>query len=66
MLNFKVACAQKFQTKNSFLAMPAKYGMLFLICKRFIEKMIRRKYRRTTPKNPVFSVNGTDKYTIST
>ena len=35
MLNFQVACAQKFQTKNSFFGAASKYGMLFLICKNF-------------------------------
>ena len=34
MLNFPVACAQKFQTKNKFLALPENmeccYGMLLL------------------------------------
>ena len=33
MLNFKVACAQKFQTKNDFFCADRKYGMLLLICK---------------------------------
>ena len=33
MLNFQVACAQKFQTKNSFFSAASKYGMLLLICK---------------------------------
>ena len=32
MLNFQVACAQKFQTKNSFFGAARKYGML--ICKK--------------------------------
>ena len=33
MLNFQVACAQKFQTKNNFFGAASKYGMLLLICK---------------------------------
>ena len=28
MLNFQVACAQKFQTKNIFFGAASKYGML--------------------------------------
>ena len=35
MLNFQVACAQKFQTKNNFFSAASKYGMLLLICKNF-------------------------------
>ena len=36
MLNFQVACAQKFQNKNdSFFCAVSKYGMLLLICKNF-------------------------------
>ena len=35
MLNFQVACAQKFQTKNNFFGAAGKYGMLLLICKKF-------------------------------
>ena len=34
MLNFQVACAQKFQTKNNFFGAARKYGMLLLICKK--------------------------------
>ena len=35
MLNFQVACAQKFQTKNIFFGAASKYGILLLICKNF-------------------------------
>ena len=35
MLNFQVACAQKFQTKNDFFCAASKYEMLLLICKIF-------------------------------
>ena len=31
MLNFQVACAQKFQAKNEFFCTASKYGMLLLI-----------------------------------
>ena len=34
MLNFQVACAQKFPTKNNFFGAARKYGMLLLICKK--------------------------------
>ena len=57
MLNFQVACAQKFQTKNSFCSAASKYEMLLLICKKF-RKMIRRKYRRVTPKIQYFPFRG--------
>ena len=35
MLNYQVAYAQKFQTKNNFFSASSKYGMLLLICKKF-------------------------------
>ena len=53
MLNFQVACAQKFQTKNNFLALPANMECCYLSVKN-LEKMIRRKYRRATPKIQYF------------
>ena len=34
MLNFQVACAKKFQPKNSFFCIASKYGMSLLICKK--------------------------------
>ena len=53
MLNFRVACAQEFQTKNSFFGAARKYGMLLLICK----ILLRRKYRCATLENAVFSIS---------
>ena len=35
MLNFQVACAQKFRTKITFFGAARKYGTLLLICKKF-------------------------------
>ena len=35
MLNFQVACAQKFQTKSSFFGAASNYRMLLLMCKNF-------------------------------
>ena len=35
MLDFQVACAQKFQTGNDFFCAASKYRMLLLICKNF-------------------------------
>ena len=35
MLNFQMACAQKFQTKNDFFDAVSKYGMFLLICENF-------------------------------
>ena len=55
MLNFQVACAQKFQNKNNNFCAVSKYGMLLLICEN-LEKMICSKYRRANPKNLVFSI----------
>ena len=37
MLNFQVVCAKKFQAKNDFFSTASKYGMLLLICKKFIK-----------------------------
>ena len=55
MLNFHVACAQKFQTKNDLFCAASKYRMSLLICKSF-RKMIRSKYRHATPEIPVFFI----------
>ena len=55
MLNFQVACAQKFQNRNdSFLRWSANMECCYLSVK-ILEKMTRSKYRRANPKNPVFS-----------
>ena len=44
MLNFQVACAQKFKTKNDCFCTAGKYGMLLLIVVKILEKIIRMKY----------------------
>ena len=57
MLNFQVACAQKFQTKNDlFLRCQQICNVAFLKSVKILGKMIRSKYRRTTPEIPVFFI----------
>ena len=54
MFYFQLPCAKKFQPKNEFFCTASKYGMPLLICKRNLEKIIGRKYRRATPEIQVF------------
>ena len=54
MLYFQVACAQNFKRKMTCFVLPEN-GISLLICKNF-GKNDMCKYRRATPKFPVFYI----------
>ena len=56
MLTFQVLEHKNFKIEIILFCAVGKYGMLLLICKN-LKKIIRRKYRRATPRNPVFSIS---------
>ena len=56
MLNFQVACAQKFHLKNYWFFLPPANMECCYQSLKILEIMIRSKYRCAPPEFPVFYI----------